>query len=60
MELEELKAAVNKLLLSQHDFEPEDAEEMIEQSAVESPHIWNENAIPEDLANFLASGEADV
>lgn len=60
MGLEELKAAVNKLLLNQHDFEPDEAEETIEQSVAESPHIWNENAIPEDLANFLASGEDDV
>lgn len=54
----ELKAAVNKLLLNEYDFEPEEAEETIEQSSSEKPLIWNENAVPADLAKFLASGEA--
>ena len=59
MELDELKAEVEKLLLDKHDFEPDEAEEMIETLVSENPHFWNENAIPEDLANLLASDEDD-
>jgi hypothetical protein len=59
MDLEELKVAVNKLLLHEHDFQPDEAEELIEQSVAENPLFWNENAIPEDLANLLATGDDD-
>ena len=59
MELDELKAAVNKKLLTDYDFEVDEADEVIEQSVKQTPHFWNENAIPEELAKLLASDEVD-
>lgn len=57
MDTETLKQAVCDLLIKQYDVEPDDAEEMIEESISDKPDFWNENAIPEDLAKLLVSDE---
>ncbi len=59
MDIEELKEAVIKLLLTDHDFEMDEASEVVETSATEKPHLWDENVDPKDLAEFLASDDND-
>jgi hypothetical protein len=57
---QELKDAVVKLLVTEHEFLIEDAEEAVAESFSTKPELWNENADAKDLANFLASdGEDD-
>lgn len=59
MNLEDLKSAVIKLLVLEHDFLQAEAEETVDDSVEVKPDFWNENAIPEDLANLLASDDND-
>lgn len=54
--MSELKAAVSKLLIVEHDLTDDDATELIENS---NPDIWHAEADPKELANYLASGEDD-
>lgn len=57
--IKRLEDAVIKLLVSNHDFDLDEAEEKVETSVVENEDMWNENAVPEDLAKYLASEESD-
>jgi predicted RNA polymerase sigma factor len=57
MELEVLKKEVVSTLVSYHEFTFEEAEEAVGESVKDNEEIWNENAIPKDLATYLASDE---
>lgn len=59
MELSDLKLEVAKLLVTDYSFSPEDAESEVESSVKGHPEMWSENAVPKDLAEFLASDEND-
>lgn len=59
MELQELKDAVIKVLVTGHDFTHEEATEKVDEHAGKDPDMWTENAIPESLASFLASDDDD-
>lgn len=50
-----LKGEVTTLLVTQHDFTMDEAEEAVNESFADKPDLWNENAEARDLANFLAS-----
>ncbi|MFY3742203.1 MAG: hypothetical protein HMLIMOIP_002667 [Candidatus Nitrosomirales archaeon] len=54
-----LKGRVTTLLVSEHEFLIEDAEEAVKESFASRPELWGENADPNDLAKFLASDEND-
>ena len=55
--LEHLKAQVCKLLVINHDYMFEVAAETVETSSKsdDNSHLWDGNANPEDLANYLAN-----
>lgn len=59
--LNTLKEEVSKILVADYDFTVDEAEETITNSleAYGSENMWNDNAIPADLAEFLASDEND-
>jgi hypothetical protein len=54
-----LKGAVTTLLVTEHDFSIDDAEESVNESFESKPELWHENAEAKDLANFLASDDGD-
>jgi hypothetical protein len=54
-----LQDEVAALLISKHDFLPDEATLAIEEAVRHNPDHWTENADPEDLASFLASEEDD-
>jgi hypothetical protein len=55
-----LKLEVAKLLVTKHDFlDMDEANSTIEESLVESPMMWHENADPGELANYLAESDDD-
>jgi len=58
-ELVTLKDEVVKLLMSNHDFSIEEAEEAVKDSTTSHPDMWNENADAGNLADFLASEDND-
>ena len=60
MELQELKDAVTKLLVTEYDFTADEAEESISQSEDTEESMWNENADAKDLAKYLASDESNA
>jgi hypothetical protein len=60
MELQELKDAVTKLLVTEYDFTADEAEESIGQSEDTEESMWNENADAKDLAKYLASDESNA
>jgi hypothetical protein len=55
--LEDLRTDVIKLLVAEHDFTFEEAEESVNESVEEKPDFWNENADANDLAKSLASDD---
>jgi hypothetical protein len=55
MTIEELKSATAIALMTDHGFTLNEAEETVDGSVKDNEEIWNENASPEDLAEFLAS-----
>lgn len=59
MDLDTLKEEVSKLLILDHDFGIEEAEEAVRDSIADHPNFWSENADPKDLANLLASDDND-
>ncbi len=59
IKMNDLKAEVGKILIANYDFQMDDAEETVNSSFETSPEMWNENAVAEDLAKFLASDEND-
>ena len=59
MELQELKDAVVKNLVTTHNFIVEEAETTVEESLTKDAGMWNVNASPEDIAKYLASDEND-
>lgn len=59
MELDTLKETVIKLLITDHGFTIDEAEESVSESMRLKPELWGENSDPNDLANFLASDEND-
>ncbi len=54
-----IKDKVIDLLVKDHAFTVSDAQEAVDESVDKDASIWSENANPEELANFLASDEAD-
>ena len=52
---ENLKNAVVKFLVSDYDLTMDEAEEMVSESTLENPEMWNDNAEAKDLAKYLAS-----
>ncbi len=57
---EQLVDEVTKILMRDHSFTPEDAEEAISNAYDDDPEMWNDNANPEDLAKYVASdGDTD-
>lgn len=60
MDLQELKDAVVKVLMMDHDFLMEEAEQKVdEHSRSSESEMWNENADASQLAEYLASDESD-
>ena len=59
MEVQELKDAVIKLLVAEHEFLIDDAETAVTDSYDERPELWTEKADANDLAKFLASDGDD-
>jgi hypothetical protein len=59
MTLEELKTATTKCLMIDYGFTLDEAEESIDKSVSASAEIWNENAVPDDLAEFLALEDSE-
>lgn len=59
MDTQDLRDEVFKILITEHDFSNDDAEEAINDSMKTKPEFWNENADPRDLANALAEEEDD-
>ncbi len=57
--LENLKNAVVKALITNHDFLSEEAESAVEESVVNEASIWDGNTDPNDLAKYLASDGAE-
>jgi hypothetical protein len=58
-EVSELRDAVVKLLMTDHEYLVDEAEETVNESVAESPDIWNENAEPAELAKMLAESDED-
>lgn len=58
-DISELRDSVVKLLISEHDFLVDDAEETVQDSVSTNPDFWNENADVSDLANSLANDDDD-
>jgi hypothetical protein len=58
-DVQELCNDVVKILVAEHEFLLDDAEQAVEESVKAKPDIWNENADAKDLANFLASDGDD-
>lgn len=58
-DISELRDSVVKLLVSEHDFLVDDAEEAVQDSVSKNPDFWNENADASDLANSLADDDSD-
>jgi hypothetical protein len=54
-----LRDEVVKILMSNHDFLVNDAEEAVQESVSKNPDFWNENADANDLANVLAEDDDD-
>lgn len=59
MTMEDLTIEVTKLLTTEYDFLVEEAEEEISESQEKNPDLWHEDAVPGDLAKYLASDESD-
>jgi len=57
MELQEIKDAVVKLLVTEHDMLLEEAESAVEESITSEVGMWNVNAEAENIAKYLASDE---
>lgn len=57
--IEELQSKVVNTLVSEHDFDIEEAASVVETSIKENEDMWNENAEPSDLAKYLADGDDD-
>lgn len=57
MELEALQSSTINILVSEHDFDVEEAATAVETSVRDNEEMWNENAEPRDLANYLANGD---
>lgn len=55
--MQELKDSVIKTLVSDHEFLIDDAAQAVEDSVVQEPDMWNDNADAKDLANYLAEAE---
>lgn len=55
--MDELKVAVVKLLVTNHDFLMGEAEDAVDESFRLNPELWNDNAEAKDLAEYLASDE---
>lgn len=53
--LEGLKADVVKMLVTDFDMTMDEAATSVEESYRENSDLWNSNAVPWDLAKFLAS-----
>jgi hypothetical protein len=56
---ESIQDKVIKILISEHDHLPEEAQEAVEESIRVEPDLWHENADSEAIAKYLASDEAD-
>ena len=54
-----LEEKVRRLLVVEYDLSVNDADEMIVESCNVNPEIWNENAVAEDLAEYLVSDSDD-
>lgn len=54
---DDLREAVVTLLVVSHDFEAEEAEEAVAASIEKDIAMWNENAVADDLAKYLATEE---
>ncbi len=59
MTVEELKMATTKALMIDYGFTLDEAEESIDKSINGNSEIWNENAVPDDLAEFLAHEDSE-
>jgi hypothetical protein len=58
-DVSKLRDAVLELLMTDHDYLIDDAEEAVNQSVADSPDMWNESAEAKNLANHVASEDAD-
>ena len=54
-----IEQEVRKLLVTKYDFTLDDADSLIIDSCNKNPEIWNENAVAEDLAEYLVSDSDD-
>jgi hypothetical protein len=57
--IEDLQESVVKVLMSNHDFTVDEAEEAVKDSVSNSRHLWHENSDTEQLATLLASDDDD-
>lgn len=53
-QMQELKEAVVNKLVTEYDYNLEDAEETVDESVSTEPSLWDEKSDPEELAKFLA------
>lgn len=58
--LENLKNAVVKFLMTEHDYQSEEAEQEVDASVLSEPDLWNENSDAAELAKYVASEDKEL